>query len=151
MNQYDARPTVKYLRMPLPAWLLPILLVACQTGETPEAELWLAQHPDSEWAWSQAAASRLNRQDYRGAAEAFEKLLQYNGDDAFNYAYLAVARAHLGDRQGAREMMNEALAVATAMGDANLPELVAWHKQWSAANYAPDRAFPAPQPLPPEQ
>lgn len=122
-------------------WLAGLALLAlagCGADQSvPEDQLWVAEQPQSEWAWAQAATARMNRGDFAGAAEAFERLIEMDPDEPFNYAYLALSSARMGDGSQVERLMQRAIEVARSVDDPDIADLVQWQQGWAAAGYDP--------------
>jgi tetratricopeptide (TPR) repeat protein len=81
-----------------PIWNIALLLE--HSGKADEAERWykqvLEKAPKEEEARFRLGYLRLQRQDYRGAAEAFEGCLKYRPQWPEAYANLALAYSGIG-------------------------------------------------------
>ncbi len=94
-----------------PIWNVALLLE--HSGQFEEAERWykqvLEKAPKEEEARFRLGYLRLQREDYRGAAEAFEGCLKYRPQWPEAYANLALAYSGLGDRDRAERLYEKML------------------------------------------
>ena len=94
-----------------PLWNLALLLE--HSGQFEEAERWykqvLERAPKEEEARFRLGYLRLQREDYRGAAEAFEGCLKYRPAWPEAHANLALAYSGLGERDHAERLYEKML------------------------------------------
>ena len=94
-----------------PIWNIALLLE--HTGQLEEAERWykqvLEKAPKEEEARFRLGYLRLQREDYRGAAEAFEGCLKYRPQWPEAYANLALAYSGMGERDHAERLYEKML------------------------------------------
>ena len=94
-----------------PIWNVALLLE--HSGQTEEAERWyrqvLEKAPKEEEARFRLGYLRLQREDFRGAVEAFEGCLKYRPQWPEAHANLALAYSGLGEREHAERLYEKML------------------------------------------